>query len=105
MKKFDLNSHTFIKRPRDERETTINFNDSDSIAYVTTCNIPIIKRLIELESVSDEVKFVSADDYEVEYQIPKRLVTFSKPRSMTEEQKAAATERLKKARKSRWLSV
>lgn len=85
--------------PRDEQETIISFTADDKIAQVYTCDAVYIRKLDRLcEKSPNQYKVIQQDAYSKTYTMPKKLVSFRIPREMTEEQRAAAKERLAKAR-------
>lgn len=80
-----------------EQETIVNFNAAEDTASVYTAD-PVYMRkldkLCEREPVS--YKLVKQDKDGKWYEMPKRLVRFATTRIMTEEQKEAASERMRK---------
>lgn len=85
--------------PREEQETIINFCADDKTAHVYTCDSVYIRKLDKLcERCPDIYKVVKQDECSKTYSMPKRLVSFRVPRELTEEQRAAAVERLAKMR-------
>lgn len=88
-----------------ERETIILFNEDEKTAKVFTYNGKMQRKLKDLaERFPEQCSF----DYEnpnggVSYTIDKKLVSIKSPhtRVMTEEQKQAASERLRAAREKR----
>lgn len=89
-----------------ERETVIAWDDSTHSAILTTYNTSMIKKMdgycIKHPKEYKMFNKIILDDEVVgkEYKFPKRLVTVRQPstRTMTEEEKKASAERLKKAR-------
>lgn len=92
-----------------ERETIITFNAAEDTAEVYTADPVYIRKLDKLcEQSPDTYKFMeklSAKRCKESktYSMPKRLVKFRSPitREISEEQRAALAERLRKARKSK----
>jgi len=75
-----------------ERETIINFNESEATASVYTMNRALqnrLKRLAEDRSGDCVLEHTSKADNAVEYIIPKRWIKISPPRIMSEAQRAA----------------
>lgn len=93
-----------VERPkltREEQEVIITTSAADDLAEVYVAD-PIymrkLDRLVEKDPSSYKVK--SRNAYSVTYTMPKKLLKFwvqREPRELTEEQRAAARERLKKA--------
>lgn len=86
-----------------ERETNILFNESDSTATVFTYNRKLQNDLNELVGKNPDIIVASSDEEYIKYIIPKSWVRIKPPRKrdMTEEQRAAAAERLANARKKK----
>src|SRR5690554_2042905 len=89
-----------------ERETCIGWSDDTHAAEITTFNRAMINKLAKLAKqypskykLKQEIE-VDGEKCGVLYTFPKNLVTLRAPtsRKMTEEQKKAAGERLKKSR-------
>jgi len=81
--------------PAYERETTVNFNDADDFAIVTTHQRTVITSLRKNTAATE----LSTDSYGgVSFQIPKKLVTFRNPRKQSDASKAAVAERMRAAR-------
>lgn len=97
-----------VERPkltREEQEVIITTSAADDLAEVYVAD-PIymrkLDRLVEKDPGSYKVK--SRNAYSVTYTMPKKLLKFwvqREPRELTEEQRAAARERLKKAQVQR----
>ncbi len=86
-----------------ERETIILFSDEDNSCEVYTCSRPIMTKLDKLcRSNPESYKLVNKDSYSKTYQTDKRLISFRTPKTvtMTNEQRAAASTRMKNMRKS-----
>ena len=87
----------------DEQETIINIDPTQSSRFATVyTTIPTdLKKMWKLaEKYPDEVKILHDDKWGSEFQIPRKWVSIKKPRTMTEEQRLAASERLAKARET-----
>lgn len=87
---------------KSERETVINCNDAEDVAYISTSQEPMKRRLRKLaESHPDDVKITNEDHYTLFVELPKKWISPSRirpPRQISEEQRLAASERLKKYR-------
>lgn len=94
-----------------ERETTFGWDDSTDICQCITFNRALDRKLQSYcKEFPDLFKQCSEQVYDGiveghEYEFPKKFLTLRKPtkkkREMTEEQKRAAAERLKKARQKK----
>lgn len=92
-----------------ERETIINFNAAEDTAEVYTADPVYIRKLDKLcEQFPDTYKFMAELSAKrckesKTYLMPKRLVKFWSPvtRKISEEQREALAERLRKARESK----
>lgn len=92
------------KLTREEQEVIITTSAADDLAEVYVAD-PIymrkLDRLVEKDPSSYKVK--SRNAYSVTYTMPKKLLKFwvqREPRELTEEQRIAARERLKKAQEA-----
>lgn len=80
-----------------EMETVINFNDTEDIAYISTSQSSWKTKIKELaEAHPDDVKITREDEFILFAQCPKKYVKLMAPRTLSEEQKQANIERLKK---------
>jgi hypothetical protein len=90
-----------------ERETAINFTDEDDNAMVYTCNRAMTNHMDKLvEKFPDmfKLKRLIYDDEEVcgkEYICPKNLISIRSPRQISDEQRQALSERMKKISNNR----
>lgn len=87
--------------PVEEQETTINIMGADTVASIWTNQRRMINKLEKLRAEHEEIKLIRVDDWEgYEYEVPVKWIKISPPRkvNMTDEQKAAAAERLKRVR-------
>jgi len=95
------------KLPKNIREMNVNWIDVDDMVSVTAYQKKMIKQLMALaESHPDEVRIVAVnEDGTIVVHLPKKYahVSFyeSSKREMTEDQKVAAAERLKKMREKK----
>jgi len=84
-----------------ERETIVLFDDESNECTIYSCSRPIMTKLDRLcKSNPDNYKLEKKDAYSRTYITDKRLISFRTPSKskMTEEQKKARVENLKKAR-------
>ena len=82
-----------------EQETIINFNVAESDAVVFTRNKGTMKKLDALVNEFPEVyKCLKVTDSDKTYSMPKKYVSYRKPRRMSEEEKEQLRERMKRIR-------
>lgn len=80
-----------------EQETIVNFNAAEDTASVYTADPVYMRKLDKLcEREPASYKPVKQDKDGKWYEMPKRLVRFTTTRIMTDEQKEAAAERMRK---------
>jgi len=87
----------------DEQETIINIDPTQISKFATVyTTIPNdLKKMWALhEKYPDEVKVLHDDKWGSEFQVPRKWISVKRPRTMTEEQRIAASERLAKARET-----
>jgi hypothetical protein len=88
-----------------ERETIITFDDEGNECQIYTCSRPVMTKLDKLcKSSPEHYKLKKRDEYSKTYTTDKRLLSFRserQKRTLTEEQRRANIERLKKARESK----
>ena len=94
--------------PVNEQETVITFSRDSNEATIYTSDTTVMTKLDKLCSSSDEWKLVRIDKAKMSgnivsknYKVKKSLVSFrtrKTKREMTDEQREAAAERLRKAR-------
>lgn len=80
-----------------ERETIIVYNEGDPTASVFTHNRALKNKLAKLAVETNECEKDWENAEAVDYIIPKSWVKIVKPRVLSEEQKQAAAERIKRA--------
>lgn len=83
-----------------ERETIINFNEAETTASVYTFNRSLQSKLNKLLGSNPDISLKYSDEERAEYIVPKKWIKVSPPRqvNLTDEQRAAAAERLSAAR-------
>ena len=91
------------KRTAIERETIINYNNEEDTANVYTWNKTLIKKLSALIPERQDIQCKYADEECATFIVPKTWIKVSPPRTrnLSEEQKAEAAERMRKARESK----
>lgn len=83
-------------------ETIINFNAEEKTANCFTLDKTMKRRWEKLiEERPEEVNVIQRSDDLLEIEVPKKWVKVKPPRKVSDEQKAAASERLKAAREKK----
>lgn len=86
-----------MRLSRYEQETVINFNAGEKMATVYTADPAVMRNLDSLViGYPDTFKRIKEDDISKTYEMPKNVVTYRKPRRLSEEQREAARVRMKK---------
>ena len=88
--------------PLDEQETCIVIEPLKKTADVYSCVPNWVKKINKL-SINDEVKVLHKDSLSIRVEVPQSWITIKPPckRKLSEEQKAAARERMMKAQEAR----
>lgn len=89
--------------PTDEQETVIQFDRNGTVCHVYTTGSTVMTKL---DKIHKRVKqdYVNGKPIAAYYEFDKKLLSFRSKipkRTLTDEQKKAASERLKKGRKMR----
>lgn len=86
-----------MKLTRYEQETIINFNAGEQTATVYTRD-PVVMRQLDalVTEYPDIFKCVGKTVIDKTYELPKSLVSYRKPRKLTDEQREQARFRIKK---------
>jgi len=87
------------KGPRQERETTITFNEVEDPASIWTASEPMYRKLKKLGFYPVEDRDRSAT-----FEIPKKFISVRKPKILSEKQRAASRRSLQAARIARFSS-
>ncbi len=87
------------KGPRQERETTITYNEVEDTASIWTASEPMYRKLKKLGFYPVEDRDRSAT-----FKIPKKCVSVKKPKILSEKQRAASLKSLQAARIARFSS-
>lgn len=78
----------------EERETTVNYTDADTVATVMSYNAAMAARLKRLLAEHpDEVTLVWESEGGVEVRLPKKWIKVQPPKKLSEEQLAGMRER------------
>lgn len=91
------------KRTAIERETIINYNNEEDTANVYTWHKSLINKLSNLLDERDDIQCKYSDEECATFIVPKSWIKVSPPktRTLTDEQRAEAAERLRKAREAK----
>lgn len=85
-----------MKLLRTEQETIINFNAGEETATVYTRDPAIMRKFDTLiNEYPDTFRCIAYTDIDKTYEIPKTVVSYRKPRRLTEEQRELARNRMK----------
>ena len=85
------------KLSRYEQETVINFNAGEKTASVYTADPAVMRQLDALViDFPDTFKCIKVNSLSKTYEMPKSSVTYRKPIRLSEEQREAAKQRMKK---------
>ena len=85
-----------MKMTRYEQETIINFNAEEKMATLYTRDPAVIRKVDALViDYPGTFKCIGETDIDKTYEMPKSVVTYRKPRRLSEEQREAARERVK----------
>ena len=86
-----------MKLSKYEQETIINFNVAESDAVVFTRDKAVIRKLDSLVNEFPEMyKCLGETDIDKTYSMPKQYVSYRKPRRISDAQREAAKERMKR---------
>lgn len=80
---------------RIERETTINFNQAQDIAEVTTADTVVMRKIDKMMEKDDRIRKEEFSNGYYKYTMPKKFVKLSCGRMLTDEQRAERSERAK----------
>ena len=91
-----------MKLSREEQETIINFDAAGRMATVYTRDRAVMRQFDSLvNEFPEQYRLVGVSDIDKTYEIPKSLISYRKPRQITEAQRIAASERMRKFNKAR----
>ena len=82
-----------------EQETIIGYNNEEKIASVFTYDKPLIRKIDARLSDYPDITVNRRGDGWAEYILPKKWVTVRFPRLLSEEQREAMANRMRKMRK------
>ena len=79
-----------MKLTRYEQETIINFNAQDQMATLYTRDPSVMRKVDALVTEYPDIfKCIGKTDIDKTYEMPKSVVTYRKPRRISEEQREA----------------
>ena len=85
-----------MKLTRYEQETIINYNAEDKTATLYTRDPAVMRKVDTLViEYPDTFKCIGETDIDKTYEMPKSVITYRKPRRLSEEQRKAAADRMK----------
>ena len=80
-----------------EQETIVNYNAGEQTATVYTRDKAVMRRLDALkDAYPDTYKLIGETDIDKTYEMPKSLINYRKPMSVSDKQRRAASERMKR---------
>ena len=80
-----------------EQETIINFNAGEDKAILYTRDPAVMKKVDTLvNGYPDTFRLVSSTDIDKTYEMPKSVISYRKPRRLSEKQREGARERMRK---------
>ena len=86
-----------MKITRYEQETIINFNAGEQTATLYTRDPAIMRKLDALVfEFPEQYRLIGETDIDKTYEMPKSFVSYRKPRQLSEDQREAARDRMKK---------
>lgn len=78
-----------------EQETIVNYNAGEQTATVYTRDRTVMRRLDALvNEYPDLYRLIGETDIDKTYSMPKSLISYRKPRNLTNEQRERARERM-----------
>ena len=80
-----------------EQETIVNYNAEEQTATIYTRDRAVMRRLDRLVAeCPDTYRLTGETDIDKTYEMPKSLINYRKPLRLSEEQRKAAGERMKR---------
>ena len=94
-----------MKLTRYEQETIINFNAQDQMATLYTRDPAVMRKVDALVTeYPDTFKCIGETDTDKTYEMPKSVVTYRKPRRLSDEQREAVRIRIESINNRKSLS-
>lgn len=85
-----------MRLSRQEQETIINFNAGEQIATLYTRDPAVMRKVDALVTeYPDTFKCIGETDIDKTYEMPKSVVTYRKPRRLSDEQRENAKNRMR----------
>lgn len=82
---------------KEEQETIINYNSAEQIAIIYSRDPVVLRRLDALTAEFPETYMVKTrTDIDGTYTVPKKYISYGKPRHISEEQRERARSRIQK---------
>ena len=82
---------------RSEQETIVNYNAAEQTATVYTRDRAVMRRLDGLtRDFPDQYRLIDETDIDKTYEMPKSLINYRKPMRLSEGQREAAGERMRR---------
>lgn len=81
-----------------EQETIINYNNEEKLAYISTYDKSLMRKLDSRIADNPDIKLVKHTEDYAEYTLPKKWIKVSFPRQLSDEQRAEMAERMRAAR-------
>ena len=81
-----------------EQETIINYNNEEKLAYISTYDKSLMRKLDSRIADNPDIKLVKQTEDYAEYTLPKKWIKVSFPRQLSDEQRAEMAERMRAAR-------
>ena len=90
-----------LRITREEQETIINFNAGDQTATLYTRDPVIMRRIDKLViGYPDTYKCIGETNIDKTYEMPKSVVTYRKPRKITDERRSQLQKMMENISKS-----
>lgn len=90
-----------MKRTHIEQETVITYNRAEDTAQIYTADPTVMTKLSKLCKTNDAFQLVKKDKDGKTYTCPKTWIKIVKPREISEEQREALAERMRKMREAK----
>lgn len=85
---------------KEEKETSIQFNDAGDAAVICTCNLRWLRKMDKLAEKDNAVTCLKRVKGYGEYSFPKNWVRVQKPNAQTEKQRKESGDRLRAFRRN-----
>lgn len=86
-----------IRLSKYEQETIINYNAAETHATIYTADKKVMRKLDTLANdYPDTYNLIKQDEVSQTYSVPKTYISYCKPRTLTDEQRDNARERMQR---------